>query len=101
MLVSHDQNEHQNQDIKIGNRSTENVSQFEYFGTAVTDQNLIEEEIKGRLKSGNVCYYNSALNLPSSHLLLKNIKLDIQDYSLPVILYRREPWSLSLGEGHK
>jgi hypothetical protein len=35
MLVSHDQNAGQNRDIKIGNRSFENVSQFKYLGTTV------------------------------------------------------------------
>jgi hypothetical protein len=41
MLVSRHQNVGQNQDIKIANRSFENVSQFKYLGTTVTDQNLI------------------------------------------------------------
>jgi hypothetical protein len=40
-LVSGDQNAGQNWEIKIGNRSFENVSQFKYLGTTVTDQNLI------------------------------------------------------------
>jgi hypothetical protein len=39
--VSRDQNAGQNQEIKIGNRSFENVSQFKYLGTTVTNQNLI------------------------------------------------------------
>jgi hypothetical protein len=36
MLVSRDQNAGQNQEIKIGNRSFENVSQFKYLGTIIT-----------------------------------------------------------------
>jgi hypothetical protein len=35
MLLSRQQNVCQNRDIKIANRSFENVSQFKYFGTAV------------------------------------------------------------------
>jgi hypothetical protein len=35
MLVSRDQNAGQNKEIKIGNRSFENVSQFKYLGTTV------------------------------------------------------------------
>jgi hypothetical protein len=37
MLVTRDQNAGQNWDIKIGNRSFENVSQFKYLGTTVTN----------------------------------------------------------------
>jgi hypothetical protein len=46
MLLSRRQNAGQNYDIKIANKSFENVAQFRYFGTAVTNQNLIKEEIK-------------------------------------------------------
>jgi hypothetical protein len=47
--VSRHQNAWQNPDINIANRSFEDVAQFkyEYLGTTVTNQNLIQEEIKG------------------------------------------------------
>jgi hypothetical protein len=45
MLPSRHQNAGQNHDIKIGNRCFENVSQFKYLGTTITNQNLIQEEI--------------------------------------------------------
>jgi hypothetical protein len=32
--------------MKIIKRCFENVAQFKYFGTTVTNQNLIQEEIK-------------------------------------------------------
>jgi hypothetical protein len=76
MLVSRDQNAGQNREIKIGNRSFENVSQFKYLGITVANQNLTQEEIKSRLNSGNACY-NSAQNLLSSRLLSKNGKIRI------------------------
>jgi hypothetical protein len=76
MLVSRDQNTGQNREIKIGNRSFENVSQFKYLGTTVTNQNLIQEEIKKRLNSGNACYH-SVQSLFSSRLLSKNVKVKI------------------------
>jgi hypothetical protein len=41
MLLSRQQNVGQNRDIRIANRSFENVSQFKYLGTTVTNQNLI------------------------------------------------------------
>jgi hypothetical protein len=75
MLLSHHQNVGQNQDIKIANRLFENMSQFKYLGTTVTNQNLIQEEIKGRLNSSNSCYHLVPSHL-SSRLLSKNLKLD-------------------------
>jgi hypothetical protein len=42
MLVSRDQNAGQNREIKLGNRSFENVSQFKYLGTTVTNQNSVQ-----------------------------------------------------------
>jgi hypothetical protein len=66
MLLSRDQNAGQNLDIKIANRSSENVSQSTYMGTAVTNQNLIQEENKRSLNSD--CYH-SVQNLLSSRLL--------------------------------
>jgi hypothetical protein len=68
MLVSRDKNAGQNRDIKIGNISFENVSQFKCLGTTVTNQNLIQEKLKRRLNSGNACYH-SVQNLLSSRLL--------------------------------
>jgi hypothetical protein len=45
MLLSRYQNPGQNLNIKIGDRSFENVAQLKYFGTPVTNQNLTQEEI--------------------------------------------------------
>jgi coproporphyrinogen III oxidase-like Fe-S oxidoreductase len=46
MSLSFHQNVGQNRDLKIANRSFENLSQSKYLGTTVTNQNLIQEEIK-------------------------------------------------------
>jgi hypothetical protein len=101
MLLSRRQNVGQNLDIKTANRSFENVSQFKYLGTTVTNPNLIQEEIKRRLNSGNACYH-SIQNLLSSRLLPKNLKIRIyKTIILPVILYGCETWSLTLREEHR
>jgi hypothetical protein len=76
MFLSRHQNAGQNHDIKVGDRSFENVAQFKYMGTIVTNQNLIREEIKRRLNLGNACYH-SVQNLLSSPLLSKNVKMRI------------------------
>jgi hypothetical protein len=74
MLLSCHQNARKNHDIKIGNRCFDNVAQFRYLGTTITDKTLIHEEIKRRLNSGNACY-SSIQNLLSSRLLSRNIKI--------------------------
>jgi hypothetical protein len=100
MLVSRHQNVGQNRDIKIPNRSFENVSQFKYLGTTVTNQNLIQEEIKRRLNSGNACYH-LVQNLLSSRLS-KNLKIRIyKTIILPLVLYGCETWSLTLRKEHR
>jgi hypothetical protein len=70
MLVSRHQNPCQNRDIKTANRSFENVSQSKYVGTTEANQNLIQEEIKRRLNSGNARYHLVQTHL-SSRLQLK------------------------------
>jgi hypothetical protein len=47
MLVSRDQNAGQNWEIKIGNKSFENVSPFKYLGTAVINQNWFRRKFRG------------------------------------------------------
>jgi hypothetical protein len=45
VLLFRRQTEGRNREIKMANRSFENVSHFKYFGTTV-NQNLIQEGIK-------------------------------------------------------
>jgi hypothetical protein len=96
MLLSRHQNVGEIRDIKIENRSLENVSQFRYLGTTVRNQNLIWEKFKRRLYSGNCCY-NSVQNLLSSRLLSKKVKIRVHKaIILPVVLYGYETSSLAL-----
>jgi hypothetical protein len=68
--VSHHSNSGQNQNMRIANESFENVAKFKYFGTTLTNQYDIHDEIKSRLNSENACYY-SVQNILSSHLTSK------------------------------
>jgi hypothetical protein len=93
MLLSRHQNARKNDDIKIASRCFENVAQFKYLATTVTNQNLIQGEIKRRLNSGNVCYH-AVQNLFSPRLLSINIKIRIyKTIILPVVLYGCETLS--------
>jgi hypothetical protein len=58
MLLPHYRNADQNRDTEIANRLFENLSLFRYLGTAVTNQNMIQTEIKGRRNSVNACYHS-------------------------------------------
>jgi ribosomal protein S2 len=81
MLLSRHHNAGQNHVMKIANRCFENVAQFKYLGTTVTNQNFIQEEIKRRLNSGNACYH-SVQNLLFSRLLSKNMKINFASGSV-------------------
>jgi len=85
----------------MDNSTFERVEEFKYLGTALTNQNSIPGEIKSRLRSGNACYY-SEQNLLSSRLLSRNLKIEIyRTIILPVVLFGRETWSLTLREERK
>ena len=74
------------------------MDEFKYLGTTLTNQNAIQEEIKGRLNSRNSCYH-SVQSLLSCSLLSKYFKIKIyRTTSLPVVLYGCETWSVILRE---
>ena len=65
MIMSRDHNAGRSHSTKIDNSTFEREEEFRYFGTNITNQNSIQEVIKGRMKSGNECYH-SVQNLLSS-----------------------------------
>jgi hypothetical protein len=75
------------------------VPHFKFLGTTVI--NLIHEEIKMILDSGNSCYH-SAQNILSSRLLFKSVEITIyKTIFLLVVLYGCGTFSLTLMEGHR
>ena len=98
MIMSRDQNAGRIHSVRMDNSTFERVEEFKYFGTTLTNQNAIQEEIKSRLRSGNACYY-SVQDLLSSRLLSKNLKIKMyRTLILPVVLYGGETSSLTLRE---
>ena len=73
------------------------MEEFKYLGTNLTNQTSIQEEIKSRLKSGNVCYH-LVRNLLSSSLLFKNLRIKIYTTIILPVVYGCETWSLTLRE---
>jgi hypothetical protein len=100
MLVPRQQKAGQKRSIKTVNRSFEDVTNFRYLGTILTDQNCMHEEIKSRLNSGNACYH-LVQGLVSSRQPSWNAKVKIHRTTiLPVVFYGCETWCVSLTEEH-
>jgi hypothetical protein len=71
------------------------------LGTTVTNQNLIHEEIKNRLNSGNACYH-SVQRFLSFCLPPRHPKIKIYgSIMLSVVLCGCETWSLALRKEHR
>ena len=58
MVMSRDQNAGQNGNMEICDISFKTVGHFKYLGATITNENLIYDEIKSRLKSGNACHHS-------------------------------------------
>jgi hypothetical protein len=100
MLMSRSQEIGQKHRIKTANRSFEDVAEFTYLGTTLTDQNCRHEKIKRRLNVGNACNC-SVQSLLCSRLLSRNVKVKIyKTIILPTVLYGCETWSLTFREEH-
>jgi hypothetical protein len=54
-FMSRDQTAGRRHIMNIDNSSFERMKEFKYLGTNLTNQNSIQEEIKGSLKSRNAC----------------------------------------------
>lgn len=76
--------------INMGNDSLERVGDFKYLGTNLTKQNLIREEIEGRLKSRNARYHSVQNKKNMGYIIV----------ILPVILYTCKTRTLTLRREH-
>ena len=63
-------------ELRIENFGFERVNRFKYLGSLITENNVITEEIKERLKDGNKCY-GALLPLMKSKDLSRNAKKKI------------------------
>jgi len=84
--------------MNIDDSTSKRTEELKYVRTTLTHQHSIQENITGRLKTGNVCCH-SVQNLLFAVLLCKNIKVKIyRIVILPVVLYGCETWSPTLRE---
>jgi hypothetical protein len=69
------------------------VEKFKYLLTMVTNQNLIQEDIKKRLNSQNACYH-AVQKLLSACLLSKNVKTKKNIWNYNFIICVVQMWIL-------
>ena len=74
---------------------------FYYFGTTLTNQNSIAEEIKSRLRLGNACYHSVQNPFVFQVAIQKFKDQDTENYYFAGFLYGCETWSLTLREERK
>ena len=82
MVMPRDQNAGRSHIVKADYSSFQRMEKSKYLGTTLTNQNCIQEEIKSRLKSVNVCYH-AVQELLSSSLLSKNLKINPYPTAFP------------------
>jgi hypothetical protein len=61
MVMSRDQNAGRGHKIKFDNCSFERQEEFRHLGTTLKNQNSMQEEIKKRVKAGNVFVFQFAI----------------------------------------
>jgi hypothetical protein len=82
----------ENDDVKLAKRSFKNVAHFRCLRMTVTNENLIQDEIRMRPNLDNACSH-SVQNLLFSHLLSISIRIRLhKTIVLPMALNGCETW---------
>ena len=80
--------------IRIGNHSFEEVQEFKYLGSTITENNKTSKEIKARIAAGNRSYYALKIIFQSRNAS-KNAKKKIYTTVIrPIVTYTSETLSL-------
>ena len=84
---------HRNTDIKIERDKVEQVSQFKYLGTTITDDGSCEHEIRCRIAIAKQAYTKRKNVLTSKWCLSLRRRL-VKALVWPVLLYGCETWTM-------
>lgn len=91
--MSREQNAVQNHSVMMGNKTSESEAKFKYLVMTLT--NYVNEEIKSRLNSANVCYH-TVQNLLSSFCYVETKTTVCRATILAIVLYECEDRSLTV-----
>jgi hypothetical protein len=99
--VLNQKNKYNKRDIKVAGKSYEAVNQYIYVGSQINSKNLIQEEIRLRIQTGN-------RSLFANKKLLKNKDLNaaskLQIYKSiirPIVTYGCETWAVTVIEQNR
>jgi hypothetical protein len=82
--------------LEIDTMSFESVQSFNYLGSVVNQNNIIEDEIKERIIAGNKTFYANR-KMFQSKLLSRKSKLKLyQTLIRPIVTYASETWVLNI-----
>jgi hypothetical protein len=82
------------QNLRIGNKEFEGVSEFKYLGNIIENKNRNDKGITKRIQAGNKAYYAN-LQMLKSKRISRRSKLRIHKTLIrPIVTYGAETWTL-------
>jgi hypothetical protein len=98
MFMSAAGNIREPQNLRIGNKVFEGVSDFKYLGNIIENKNRNSKYIKEGIQAGNKAYYAN-LQVLKSKSICRRSKLQIHKTQIrPTVTYGAETWTLTLTE---
>ena len=87
--------------LVINDKEIEEVEEFKYLGTTVTNKNDMKTEILIRITAANRCYF-SLISIMKKRSVSKKTKLRLYNTIIrPVVLYACETWSMTKEIEHR
>ena len=98
MFMSTVRNRREPQNLRIGNKEFEGVSEFKYLGNIIENKSQNDKCIKERIQTGNQAYYTN-IQMLKSKIISGTSKLQIYKMLIrPIVTYGAETWMLAVTE---
>ena len=96
MFMSAAGNIREPQNLRIGNKEFEVVSEFKYLGNIIENKNRNNKCIKERIQAGNKAYYANLQMLKSKSISRRSNLQIYKTLIRPIVTYGAETWTLTL-----